>query len=209
MGVLAFSFYNAISLFWLGLMVLLMGNRRFAGTWVTGSGLLLGARFFTSHTAILGRGLAQTGFGMDFWWWVSWTPAAAAPLAWYVSMLWYTGYRPNRNHPHRAWLLVVGGLVVGVLLLLVFANPLPTYQYVAGRMILLTPSIGDFPILILVYLAYSFLCYCSRWTCCAAFPAARTAGALAPAPRPALAGGRLTGDAAGGRSCWPGRRPGL
>ncbi len=158
-GVLAVSFYNAISLLWLGSMVLLIGNRRFAGTWVTASGLLLGALFFTSHTAILGRGLAETGFGMDFWWWVSWTPAAAAPLAWYVSMLWYTGYRPNRPHPHRAWLLLVGGLVVGVLLLLLFANPLPSYQFVAGRSILVTPSIGDFPILILVYLAYSFLCY--------------------------------------------------
>ena len=158
-GVLAFSFYNAISLLWLGVMVLLVGNRRFAGTWVTGSGLLLGALFFTSHTAILGRGLAETGLGMNFWWWMSWTPAAAAPLAWYVSMLWYTGYRPNRAHPHRVWLVVVGGLVVGVLLLLVYANPLPTYEYVAVYSGAYSPTIGEFPILILAYLAYSFLCY--------------------------------------------------
>ena len=158
-AVLTVSFFNAISLFWLGLMVVLIGNRRSAGTWLTGSGLLLGALFFTSHTAILGRGLAETGFGMNFWWWVSWTPAIAAPFAWYAAMLWYTGYRPNRPHPHRAWLGVIAALVVGVLLLLIFANPLPSYQFVAGRVLLITPSVGDFPLLILAYLAYSLLCY--------------------------------------------------
>jgi len=158
-AVMTESFFNAISLFWLGLMVVLIGNRRSAGTWLTGSGLLLGALFFTSHTAILGRGLAETGFGMNFWWWVSWTPAVAAPFAWYGSMLWYTGYRPNRPHPHRIWLAAIAALVVAVLLLLIFANPLPSYQFVAGRVILLTPSLGDFPLLILGYLAYSLLCY--------------------------------------------------
>ena len=158
-SVLTISFFNAISLFWLGLMVMLIGNRRSAGTWVTGSGLLLGALFFTSHTAILGRGLAETGFGMNFWWWVSWTPAVAAPFAWYAAMLWHTGYRPNLSHPHRIWLAVIASLVVGVLLLLIFANPLPSYQFVAGRVLLITPSVGDFPLLILFYLAYSLLCY--------------------------------------------------
>ena len=77
---LAVSFYITISLLWLGGMVLLIGSRRTLGTWLVGSGLLLGALFFISHTAILGRGLATTGLGMNFWWWVSWTPAVVAPL---------------------------------------------------------------------------------------------------------------------------------
>jgi len=158
-SVLAVSFYNAISLLWLGLMVLLIGNRRSGGTWLTGSGLLLGALFFASHTAILGRGLADTGLGMDFWWWISWAPAITAPLAWCASLLWYSGYRPRRSRPRRGWLLAVGGLAVALLFLLIFANPLPTYQYVAGRVILATPSIGGFPLLILAYLAFSLLCY--------------------------------------------------
>jgi two-component sensor histidine kinase len=158
-AVLAVSFYLAISLSWLGLMVLLIGNRKAAGSWLTGGGLLLGALFFTSHTAILGRGLADTGLGMNFWWWVSWTPAAIAPLAWYAAMLWHTGFRFEPGHPHRGWVGLTLGMALSVLLLLVFANPLPNYQFVAGRVILHTPSIGNFPLLVLAYLGYSILCY--------------------------------------------------
>lgn len=158
-AVLAVSFYNTISLLWLGWMVLLAGNRRSPGAWLTGGGLLLGALFFTSHTAILGRGLGSTSMGMNFWWVLSWFPAVAAPLAWYAALLWYTGYRFHRSHPHTAWIILVGGLAGSIALLLVFANPLPTYQYVTGRLLLLTPSIGGIPLLILVYVGYSLLCY--------------------------------------------------
>ncbi len=158
-AVLTISFFNTVSLLWLGLMVLLAGNRRAAGTWVTGGGLLAGALFFTSHTAILGRGLGHTSLGMDFWWWVSWMPAAAAPLAWYGAMLWYSGYRINRPHRHHPWLIFVITLTAAISLLLVFANPLPNYTYVAGRVLRATPSIGGMPLLILAYLLYSLLCY--------------------------------------------------
>lgn len=158
-AVLAVSFYNTISLLWLGWMVLLAGNRRSPGTWLTGGGLLLGALFFTSHTAILGRGLGSTSMGMDFWWVLSWMPAVFAPLAWYFSLLWYSGYRFSIPHPHHAWVILVIVLAGSIGLLLVFANPLPTFHYVAGSMIRLTPSIAGIPLLILVYVGYSLLCY--------------------------------------------------
>ncbi len=158
-AVLTISFFLTISLFWLSLMVLLAGNRRSAGTWLTGGGLLLASLFFTSHTAILGRGLSSTSFGMDFWWWVSWAPAAIAPLAWYGAMLWYSGYRlgdslsfhPDRSHRHHLWLVITVLLAASFALLLIFANPLPSYGYVVGHVIVLTPSIGGIPILIVVY----------------------------------------------------------
>ena len=158
-AVLTISFFNTVSLLWLGLMVLLAGNRRAMGTWVTGGGLLAGALFFTSHTAILGRGLAHTSLGMDFWWWVSWLPAAAAPMAWYGALLWYSGYRIDRPHRHHLWLIVVLTLAASIGMLLIFANPLPNYTYVAGRVLRATPSIGGVPLLILAYLLYSLLCY--------------------------------------------------
>ncbi len=157
--VLTVSFFLTISLFWLGLMVLLAGNRRSAGTWLTGSGLLLASLFFTSHTAILGRGLSSTSFGMDFWWWVSWAPAAVAPLAWYGALLWYSDYRLGRPHRHHFWLALTVLLAVSFALLLIFANPLPSYGYVVGRVIVLTPSIAGIPVLIVVYVIYSLLCY--------------------------------------------------
>ncbi len=158
-AVLAVSFFNTILLFWLGLMVLLVGNRCSAGVWLTAGGLLLGALFFTSHSAILGRGLASTSFGMDFWWWVSWMPAITAPLAWYGAMLWHSGYRLDRPHPHHAGLAVSAGMMALIVYLLLFANPLPSYQYVAGREILNTPGIGGIPLLVLAYLGYSLFCY--------------------------------------------------
>jgi signal transduction histidine kinase len=158
-AVLTVSFFNTISLFWLGLMVLLAGNRRSAGTWLTGSGLLLGALFFTSHTAIFGRGLSSTSFGMDFWWWVSWVPAAVAPLAWYSALLWYSGYRFDQPHRHHTWLTLNVLLAISILLLMVGANPLPSYQYVVGRVIVVTPGIAGIPMIVIIYVAYSLLCY--------------------------------------------------
>jgi two-component sensor histidine kinase len=156
---LALSFFITILLFWLGLMVLLAGDRRSPGTWFTAVGLLLGALFFTSHTAILGSGLSTTSLGMDLWWWVSWTPAVIAPLAWYTALLWYAGYRFRPGHRHHAGFITTALLALCLPLLLVFANPLPSYQYVAGRTLVLTPHLGGVPLLILAYVFYSLLCY--------------------------------------------------
>ena len=157
--ILTVSFFNTISLLWLGLMILLVGNRRTPGVWLTGGGMLLGALFFTSHTAILGRGLGETGLGMNFWWWVSWAPALAAPLAWYGAILWYAGYRFGRPHRHHGWVGVAVGLLGAIIFLLLFANPLPNYQYVAGRGLAATPGIAGIPLLVVLYLGFSLLCY--------------------------------------------------
>src|SRR5574341_1176236 len=55
-AILAVSLANTILLLWLGLTVLLNAERRSWGVWTMGIGLLLGAAFFVSHTAILGSG---------------------------------------------------------------------------------------------------------------------------------------------------------
>ena len=135
-----------------------------------GSGLLLGALFFTSHTAILGRGLASTGLGMNFWWWVSWTPAVVAPLAWYVSMLWHTGFRFQPGHPHRCVAAAASSaLPAAVVLLILFANPLPTYQYVAGRGLDHQPRAGRHPAAGPgLHGLYASCVTCCPSTCCAA-----------------------------------------
>lgn len=156
---LAVSLFNTISLAWLGLTILLSGNRRVQGTWLVGGGLLLGAVFFTSHTAILGHGLSNVSLGMDFWWWVSWGPAVVAPLAWYGAMLWHSGFDIRRPHRHRLWLGITSALPFVIVLLLLLANPLPSYHFVAGRNLAPAPAIGGFPLLILVYLLYSILAY--------------------------------------------------
>lgn len=166
-AVLAVSFYNTISLLWLGLTVLLNGDRRAAGTWISGGGLLLGGVFFISHSAILGRGLGSAGLGMDFWWWVSWGPAVAAPLAWYGVMLWQAGFSLGRPHAHRAWLLGVIALLATIVAALLLSNPVPTYtrltsdltREAAGGRVVLLPQLGGVPLLIVAYLVYSVFCY--------------------------------------------------
>lgn len=156
---LAVSLFNTISLAWLALTVLFNGNRRSAGTWITGVGLLLGAILFVSHTAILGRGLSNVGLGMDFWWWVSWGPAVIAPPAWYGAMLWYTGFPWGKRHPHRFWLALVPAWAVVVILLLLLANPLPSYGHVVVRNLEPAPMTVGVPALLLAYLGYMLLCY--------------------------------------------------
>ena len=158
-AVLSVSIFNTITFFWLGAMVLFTGDRRAAGTWLTGSGLLLGALFFTSHTAIMGLGIDRISLGMDFWWWVSWSPALAAPLVWYGAMLWYAGYRLKEPHPHHLALISTISLAVVTALLLILANPLPSYANVAGWQLIKTPTIAGVPLMFLAYIAYLLACY--------------------------------------------------
>ena len=156
---LSVSFYLTIVLVWLGGMVLGVGSRRNPGTWLAGGGLLLGALFFLSHTAILGRGLTETSFGMDFWWWVSWTPALTAPLAWYTVMLWYAGFQLRQAHRHRPWLAVTAGLLLTVVIFLAAANPVPTYQSVVYSTGEYRSAAPGFPLLIAAYVGFAVLCF--------------------------------------------------
>jgi hypothetical protein len=61
-AIFAVSLFNASLLLWLGLTVILNAERRTMGVWVLGGGMLLGAAFFISHTAILDYELTPTTF---------------------------------------------------------------------------------------------------------------------------------------------------
>ena len=160
--VLALSLFNAILMLWLGLTVILNAERRAWGIWVAGSGLLLGGVFFVSHTAILGQGLDYVSRGMTFWWLVGWLPVVALPLSWYLVMLWYAGFWDDRRGPlrrrQRPWLYLVLALGAGVIGLLLFANPFPTYTEVAKLALAPTPTLAGIPLLIVVYPLYIVLC---------------------------------------------------
>lgn len=162
---LAISLFNAILLVWLGLTVLFNAERRTWGVLLAVGGLLAGAAFFVSHSIVLSLGAASLIRQFSFWWHVGWAPLIAAPYAWYLLMLWYSGYwndADSRLHRRqRPWLwLSVGGtlLVAGVLL---FANPLPgapgNILLPGGRL----PSLGGLPLLTLVYPPFILLCIAS------------------------------------------------
>ena len=88
---IALSAFNLITFLWLGLMVLLLGDRRNLITWVGGVGLLLAALFFLCHGALVGAGLPTGDSPSDVWWRVSWLPAFVAPLFWAATGLHYAG----------------------------------------------------------------------------------------------------------------------
>ena len=127
LGGLALQHHPAV---WLGLTVLLNAERRTWGIWLAGGGLLLGRRFFISHSAMLGFGLATSAAPMDFWWQLGGCPPSSLPLAWYVVMLWYAGFWDDRRialRRQRPWLALPVVLALGLTGLLLFANPLPSY----------------------------------------------------------------------------------
>lgn len=151
------SFFNTIALLWLGLTVLLNAERRTWGTWVAGGGMLLGGLFFAGHTAIVARVLGTFSAEMEFWWWVGWFPFISAPYLWYLVMVWYTGVLHLRRH--RFWLIAISLLGVSALGLLLFANPLPSYNEVVQRSGTGVFAIAGVPVVALVYPVYSTLCF--------------------------------------------------
>jgi hypothetical protein len=91
---IALSVFSLITYLWLGLTILLAGDRRNMVTWASGIGLLLGALFFLSHGALVAaRPTSATSAGgpvADFWWRLSWLPAFIAPYLWALIALRYT-----------------------------------------------------------------------------------------------------------------------
>jgi signal transduction histidine kinase len=132
---MAVSLFNTSSLLWLGITVLVNSERRAWGVWLAGGGLLLAGFFFVSHSAMLGHGLRDVGVGMDFWWQVGWVPVVTLPFAWYVVMLWYSGFWDGSDTPlrrrHRFLFAIASTAFVLLAALFIFANPLPSYSELA------------------------------------------------------------------------------
>jgi hypothetical protein len=76
---------------WLGLTVLLLGDRRAPVTWIGGVGLLIAALFFLCHGALVEAGLVTGAGPADVWWHLAWLPAYSAPLFWAAIGLHYVG----------------------------------------------------------------------------------------------------------------------
>lgn len=161
---IALSLFNAVLLFWLGLMVLMNSDRRAWGIWLGGLGLLLGATFFVSHSAILGLGISIVGWDRFFWWTVGLALAIALPFTWYIVMLWYAGYwmdaKSSLHRRQRPWYLLMvltllaglAALVIGIVLL---STPSPAF---AAIRLVYHWSLSGIPLLALGYSAFVILC---------------------------------------------------
>src|SRR5579872_1965721 len=107
---IALSVFSLITFLWLGLTVLLIGNRRSTVTWIGGVGLLLGAVFFLCHGALVGAGVPVGASPTDFWWHLAWIPGFAAPFFWAATGIHYAGLTGAFQRLRRPALLLVGGL---------------------------------------------------------------------------------------------------
>lgn len=161
-ALIAVSLFNAILLLWLGLTVLLNADRRTWGVWVMGGGLVAGAAFFVSHTAILGHELSFLSDGLNFWWQIGWIPVTVAPFAWYIVILWYAGYW---RHPqsrlarrHRPWFLLMSAQAVALVVLMIFAHQIPAYSEVIRLDLSSTFTLSGVPILFLGFPVFMVLC---------------------------------------------------
>ena len=162
---MAVSLANTILLLWLGVTVLLNAERRTWGLYLAGGGLLLGAAFFVSHTAIIGLSPFQlTWRNSIFWWTVGMVPAIILPLAWYVIMLWYAGFwgvENGRLHQRqRYWFIltitiaIVGLIILGISVILL---AIPTPELISLRLFVRW-SVAGVPILAVGYSIYVVMC---------------------------------------------------
>jgi len=180
-AIVACSLFNASLMLWLGLTIALNAERQGGMTerrgpaWgpalIAGS-LLAGALFFISHSAILAFDLNTVSLGLNFWWRVAWGPVLALPLAWYVLVLWYAGYWTEGNtalhttaqrldrsrERHRLGLWINGLTIAGLVVLVLFANPLPALGPQPGATAFGLVTIGGLPLLILAYPIFVVLC---------------------------------------------------
>lgn len=173
---IALSAFSLITYLWLGLTVLLLGNRKAPVTWIGGVGLLIAALFFLCHGALVGAGTASGAGPVDVWWHLSWLPAFAAPLFWAAIGLHYAGMAGAWGQLRR---LAIGGVgaLGGLAALLTLLNwgAIATYRDFirllstalsmrdmtsSGMAALASPAL---PALAVSFVAYVGACACLPW----------------------------------------------
>lgn len=162
-SILALSLFNTILLVWLGLTVLLNAERRAWGVWLIGGGILAGAFFFISHTAIFGIGRNLfTLTTIDFWWRAGWPALVLNPLVWYIAVLWYAGFWDDRTAPlhrrQRLWYFATLALAAGLLLILVVPSSLPSFEQLAELNLSSPVNLAGIPLVLLAYPLFILLC---------------------------------------------------
>ena len=162
-SILALSLFNTILLIWLGLTILLNAERRAWGVWLIGGGILAGAFFFISHTAIFGIGRnLLTLTTIDFWWRAGWPALVLNPLAWYVAVLWYAGFWDDKHaalhRRQRPWFALTLILAVALIAALLYSPALPSFEQLAELNLSSPLSLGGIPFVFLAYLFFILLC---------------------------------------------------
>jgi hypothetical protein len=154
------SIFNALVMFWLGLTVLLNAARRSWGTWLVGSGLLAGALFFVSHSAILGLGRNFLSQASDMWWRLGWPPLIFLPLAWYFACLWFGGFPEHRGYRvrHFKWAAGVSFISFALFAGLFVPDLVPSFSQLAQQKLTSPFSVAGMPLIMIAFPIYITAC---------------------------------------------------
>ena len=159
---LALSIFITVMLLWLGLTVWLNGVRGRLVVPLSAAALLAAAIFFLSHTIILGRGFAETGGGMDFWWRLAWFPLPLLPYAWLLIVIRYAGLSPVQRAVYRRWQIALGMGCVVLIPIFILSNPFPSYASLVYAHAVNTDPwhwLAGAPLMLWLYLPYALMCY--------------------------------------------------
>jgi signal transduction histidine kinase len=136
-SIAALSILNGILLLWLGLTVVLNAQTRSWGLWLAGAGLLLGSVFFILHSTILSNFQDLFHINNMIWWPAAWMMVIFLPLAWYVDILWYTGFwnlketehskLQNARKIHKAGVIILTCLLGIMAVILLLSEPFKTF----------------------------------------------------------------------------------
>lgn len=97
---LALSTFATLLPVWLGITVLLNGERRTWGLWLAGGSLIIAGGFFAAHTAMVDGSLLPFPMNPALWF-IGWSIIVLLPTAWYVTILWFGGYWELADGPLR------------------------------------------------------------------------------------------------------------
>ncbi len=160
--ILTLSLINIVLMLWLGWMIFLSAEKRTWGVYLAAGGLFAGTLFFTSHAALLGENIALFNLDVNFWWHLGWAPIIAAPFAWYIVMLWFSGYWEAGNTilrvRHRPWMIVTILYAVLLLALLIFLDPLGNLNPTNGLGYDSAAGMTSLPLLYIGYPVFILMC---------------------------------------------------
>ncbi len=161
-ALLSLSLFNTVVLLWLGLTVLLNAARRTSAIWLVGGGLVAASLFFVSHTVIVGYSATTLRPSLKAWWSLGWLGLVFAPYAWYVAMLWHTGYweEPSSDFSrrHRGALTLATLLAAGLVAAVAAGGPMPSSMRLSGLYFFTAPLLFGIPLLLLLYPLFVLVC---------------------------------------------------
>jgi signal transduction histidine kinase len=160
---LAVSLAITMLLVWLALVVFLNSEHRTWGIYLTSGGLLLGSSFFVAHSVLLAQTFNYSNPWLDVWWQIGWIPVILSPFAWYLVVLWYTGFWESRTsslYRRQRFFLYLNSIFTVVLISLVLSgHPIPSYwESIRLNFSHVPLSVLGIPIIILTLPAYILFC---------------------------------------------------